>query len=167
MEENDKKNLYIETTIPSYATSRESTKILVLTRQVVTKRFWEEERRRYNLYTSQYTIDECSGGDSDAAKRRLEFLLDIPVVFPKTDEIARLADTYFKLLSIPERAKTDCFHLATCVVTKMDYLLSWNFTHLGFDTYIKVSEYNIKNGLWNTVLITPDYLFDADNNGEK
>jgi predicted nucleic acid-binding protein len=153
------KSLYIETTIPSYVTARESSKLLTATRQLLTKRFWEEERHHYRLYTSQYTIEECADGDPEAAKRRLDFLSKITVL-PKTEEIANLAKTYFEILSIPERAKTDCFHIATCVVNEINYLLSWNFTHLGFDTYIKVVNYNTKRELWTPVLITPDYLLN-------
>jgi hypothetical protein len=159
--EEAKKSLYIETTIPSYATSRGSSKVLMSTRQLVTKQFWEKERGNYRLYTSEYVIDECSDGDPEAARKRLDFLLGITVL-PKTDEIANLAQIYFKILPIPEKAKTDCFHLATCVISKIDYLLSWNFAHLSYDTYVKVTEYNIKHGLWTTVLISPDYLLDKE-----
>jgi hypothetical protein len=157
--ERQRKSLYIETTIPSYATSRDSSDFIALARQVITRKFWEEERSHFDLYTSQYVIDECSGGDKEAAKRRLDFLAGIHV-FPKTDEVADLANTYFKILSIPERAKEDCFHLATCVIAKMHYLLSWNLTHLGAETTYKILGYNAKYGLWNPTLISPDYLLE-------
>jgi hypothetical protein len=160
------KSLYIETTIPSYATSRESLDRITATRQLVTKRFWEEERIHYRLYTSQYVIEECSAGDPNASKKRIDFLSEITVL-PKTDKIANLAKTYFGILSIPERAKTDCFHLAACVINELNYLLSWNFTHLGFNTYIEVVRYNTDHGLWSPVLITPDYLLNPTNEEES
>ncbi|MDR3139363.1 MAG: type II toxin-antitoxin system VapC family toxin [Treponema sp.] len=163
--EDKKKTLYIETTIPSYATSRESSNLIIAARQLLTKRFWEEEREKYELYTSQYVIEECELGDPDAAKRRLDFISGITVL-PKTKEIANLAKIYLNLLQITERAKTDCFHLATCVISEIDYLLSWNCTHLGFGSYIKVLEYNTKHELWSPLLITPDYLFDLTNEEE-
>jgi hypothetical protein len=146
--EEQKKSLYVETTIPSYATSRGSSNLVTAARQFLTKRFWEEERENYDLYTSQYVIEECELGDKDAAKRRLEFIAGIPVI-PKTHDIAHLAQTYFSLLTIPEKARADCLHLAACVITKLDYLLSWNCTHLGFNTYVKVLEYNTRRGLWS------------------
>jgi hypothetical protein len=154
--ETDKKSLYIETTIPSYATSRASHDIVIAARQLLTKQFWEEERSNYELYTSQYTIDECALGDSEAALKRLSFLAGIPV-FPKTPEDFELAKIYFDLLQIPERAEADCFHLAVCVNQKINYLLSWNFTHLGFKSSIKMVEYNTKHGLWIPELVTPDH----------
>jgi hypothetical protein len=164
--EEQKKSIYIETTIPSYATSRGSSNIVTLARQFLTKKFWEEERSRFDLYTSQYTIDECSDGDPEAAQKRLDFLLGIPV-YPKTDEIEDLANLYFRVLFIPEKAKTDCFHLATCVITKVNYLLTWNLAHFGPETTKNVIEYNTKHGLWIPVLITPEYLLEIIGNEEK
>ena len=64
------------------------------------------------------------------------------------------------LLSIPDKAKIDCFHLATCVVAKIEYLLSWNCTHLGMHTFSKIQKYNIKQGLYTPLLITPEALLE-------
>ncbi|MDR2759376.1 MAG: type II toxin-antitoxin system VapC family toxin [Spirochaetaceae bacterium] len=163
---NEKKTLYIETTIPSYATSRESSNLVIAARQFLTKRFWEEEYDNYQLYTSQYVIDECKLGDPEAARRRLNFLLGIAVL-PRTKTITELAAAYFNLLKIPGRAKSDCFHLATCVIVKIDYLLSWNCTHLGFASYVKAVEYNNKRGLWTPLLVTPDYLLNLADHEEE
>jgi hypothetical protein len=157
--ENEKKSLYIETTIPSYATSRESRDIVTAARQIVTRQFWEEKRSSYDLYTSQYTIDECSLGDPQAALKRLDFISGI-AAFSKTPEDEKLAKMYLDVLQIPERSETDCFHLAVCVIHKLDYLLSWNFTHLGFNSYVKMAEYNVRHELWIPVLVTPDYFLN-------
>jgi hypothetical protein len=155
------KSVYIETTIPSLATARPSRDTIIAGRQASTLMFWENERDKYDLYVSQYVIDECALGDASAAERRLEFLQDIPVI-PKSDQIASLADTYQRLLGIPDRAKIDCFHLAACVVAEMDYLLSWNCTHLGIHTFVKTREYNEKNGLFTPLLLTPEALMETD-----
>jgi hypothetical protein len=44
-----KKSIYLETTIPSYATAKPSTDIIVAARQLLTNLFWEKERHKYNL----------------------------------------------------------------------------------------------------------------------
>ena len=155
------KSVYIETTIPSLATARPSRDTIIAGRQAFTLMFWENERDKYDLYVSQYVIDECALGDASAAERRLEFLQDIPVI-PNSDQIAALADTYQRLLVIPDRAKIDCFHLAACVVAEMDYLLSWNCTHLGIHTFVKIREYNEKHGLFTPLLLTPEALMETD-----
>jgi hypothetical protein len=156
-----KKSVYIETTIPSLITARTSRDLITAYRQDISKLFWENERNKYDLFISQYVFAECSDGDADAAKRRLELIKDISYI-PITEEIEELADEYFSRLGIPSKAKTDCFHLAVSVVGKINYLMSWNMTHLGGHSYNKVAEYNYKRSLWLPKMYTPDAIMDAE-----
>jgi hypothetical protein len=57
-----------------------------------------------------------------------------------------------------DRAKTDCTHLAACVIRHIDYLLTWNCTHLGPMSQKKVQHYNEQHGLWAPTLCTPEAL---------
>jgi hypothetical protein len=159
--EDGKKSVYIESTIPSYATARESKDVILAAHQAETKLFWGKERQKYDLYVSQYVIAECSLGDPDAARRRIELIRGITVL-PNSDELDKLAVIYQKLLNIPESAKTDCSHLAACVVNEVDYLLTWNCTHLGLNAYLAVRGYNEKQGLWIPLLVTPEYFITID-----
>ena len=133
--------------------------MIIAGRQAVTIFFWESERHKYDLYTSQYVMDECLQGDVEAAKRRLEFLRGIAII-PKSEQISELANEYQKLLNIPDKSKIDCFHLAVCVISEMDYLMSWNCTHLGINTFIKIQKYNERNNLFTPVLLTPEALLE-------
>jgi hypothetical protein len=126
--------------------------------------FWDEGRHKYDLYTSKFVIDECGKGDSDAAKRRLDFIYGIKLV-PENDNIVNLAKEYFSLLDIPLRAKTDCFHLAICVDAEIDYLLSWNCTHIGTRSYALVYEYNKRRGLHTPMFFTPETLMVFEREG--
>jgi hypothetical protein len=150
-----KKSVYIETTIPSLITARPSRSISGLFRQQIARDFWEYERHKYDLYISIYVWEECEKGDEEAAKRRLELIKDIPQI-PKTKETDELAEEYFAFLQIPQKAKTDCSHLAICVVNKMDVLLSWNLTHLGDVAFNKVVEYNTRRNLRTPSMLDPD-----------
>jgi hypothetical protein len=151
----DKKSVYIETTIPSIITARQSKDITIAYHQEITKYFWENERRKYDLCISEYVLEECSKGDPIAANRRMDLLSGIPF-YSKDNETETLAAEYFEYLNIPYRAKTDCFHLAVCVVHKINYLLSWNMTHLGNTTYSKIVLYNGTHDLWLPELLAPD-----------
>jgi hypothetical protein len=153
----DKKSVYIETTIPSYATAKASRDIIKAARQTITQLFWENARQNYDLYISQYVIDECSKGDTEAAQRRLSFIEGLSLI-NKSEKIEELACIYQRLLDIPEKAKADSFHLADCVDAKIDYLLSWNFNHLSFVSYGKLLVYNQEHGLPTPFLITPEML---------
>ena len=157
--EGEKKSLYIESTIPSYATARMSRDIITAGRQLATKLFWENERHKYHLYISQYVVDECIRGDPEAAQKRLDFISGIESL-GKSKQLDELAAIYQKILQIPDKAKTDCYHLATCVKANIHYLLSWNCTHLGFVSYEKVKRYNNNNGLWMPFLVKPDDLME-------
>ena len=152
-----KKSLYLESTIPSYLTARESKDVIKAARQSMTKLFWEQEKDKYRLVISQYVVSECKLGDSVAAQKRLAFIAGIPVL-EGSDNVDKLASIYQKLLGVPEKAKTDCFHLAICVVAKVDFLLSWNCAHLGLNAYLTIRNYNEKHMLWTPLLVTPEYF---------
>ncbi len=150
-----RKSVYIETTIPSLVTARPSRDIGELFRQQVARDFWEFERQKYDLYISTYVWEECEKGDKEAAKRRLELIKDIPQI-PKSKETDELAEEYFVFLQIPQKAKTDSSHLAICAINRIDFLLSWNLTHLGDIAFNKVVEYNTRRNLWTPELLDPD-----------
>jgi predicted nucleic acid-binding protein len=152
-----KESLYIETTVPSYATARDSLDVLKLHRQVITRAFWQDERHRFSLCTSRAVLNECAKGDPDAAQRRKEFMGDI-LVYPVTDAENALAAEYQRLLRVPARAKIDCVHLAVCVTNKIDYLMTWNCTHLGTVAQVAIKGYNDQRGLWVPKLVTPENI---------
>jgi predicted nucleic acid-binding protein len=160
----EKPSLYIETTIPSYATAWDSLDLLKLHRQVVTRAFWRDERHRFSLCTSMAVLNECADGDPDAAQRRKEFLGAI-LVHPVIDAEIALAAEYQRLLGIPDRAKLDCVHLAVCVTNKIDYLMTWNCGHLGTVAQTAIMEYNGKCGLWVPKLVTPENINETIQRG--
>jgi len=82
---------------------------------------------------------------------------DIPV-FPVTSTEDAIAAEYQRLLGIPVRARADCVHLAVCVTNRVDYLLTWNCTHLGTVAQAAVTEYNNRRGLWVPKLVTPETI---------
>jgi hypothetical protein len=165
--EGERKSLYVESTIPSYATARESANALNLLRQAQTRAFWDQERRKYTLYVSEDVLDECAKGDPEAALRRRDFLKGI-VVLQKEEGLDELAAIYKKLLGIPDRAEADCSHLAYCVLGKIDYLLTWNCAHLGPEAQRRAQSYNDAHGLWTPTLVTPEtiYITEEKNYGQ-
>jgi len=146
-------SIYLETTIPNYATAKPSSDIIITTRQLLTNLFWEKERHKYKLLISQFVIDECSKGNREASQRRLKFLygveqLEIP------DGLDVLAGIYQKLLNIPSKAKYDCLHFAYCVLGKIDHILSWDFTHFGKTAQNKIRTFNDSHSLKTPNLIS-------------
>ena len=64
--------IYLETTIPSYLTSRPSRDLIVAGHQQVTREWWEGRRDAFQLYASQLVIDEVSAGDRPPHSNGLE-----------------------------------------------------------------------------------------------
>lgn len=157
--------VYIETTIPSYATARFSRDIVIAARQQTSREWWETARFKYEIYISEIVIAECRMGDPESAKKRLDLLSGIKIL-KLTDNINSLAGEYIKLLNIPEKARLDAYHLAFAVLNEMDYLLTWNCTHMAQGEIIsKLKNYNRKNNLFESILLTPDELMGRDNYG--
>jgi predicted nucleic acid-binding protein len=144
-----------------YITAKDSQDVLKLFRQTIARKFWEDVRSKYDLYVSEFVIAECSRGDPSAAKKRIDLLNGIPLL-PITGKIIQLAPVYQALLSIPEKARLDAFHLAVAAAHEMDYILSWNFAHMGIESYGILLKYNDTIGTKTPLLITPELLLDAE-----
>lgn len=123
-----KPKVYLETTIPSYLTAWPSRDLIKAAQQQITHEWWQN-RGKFELYVSQIVIREASGGDTVAAARRLEVLTDIDVL-EVTREANALARELIVCNSLPPRAVFDALHIAVSVTNGLDYLLTWNCTHI-------------------------------------
>jgi hypothetical protein len=72
--------VYIETTIPSYLTARPALQVIQAGHQLSTRRWWEEYRGSFELFTSLVTIQEAREGDQEAAEKRLDSLKDVALL---------------------------------------------------------------------------------------
>lgn len=116
-----KARLYLETTIPSYLTSRPSRDLIIAGHQQVTREWWEKRRRAFQLYISQLVVDEAKAGDPVAARERLNTLQDLPLL-DITPEVTELASGILESGIIPRKAATDAAHIAISAVTAW---ISW------------------------------------------
>jgi predicted nucleic acid-binding protein len=153
-------SVYIETTIPSYLTAWRSPELSMAAKQQTTRQWWDERREQF---ISDAVLLEASGGDPSAAKRRLEILDGIPVLSPQP-EVDEIALSLIDRLALPKHAIADAAHIAICVVHGMDYLLTWNCTHIANATYQPII--NVACGVFGysmPVICTPDQLMGDEN----
>ncbi len=151
-------SVYLETTIPSYLAARPSGMQAVAADQQSTHAWWSAERKRYALYTSIFVADEAAKGDAEAAARRLGYLDGIRHL-TVTAEVAPLATDLARLLRLPKRAVMDASHLAMCVLHRIDYLLTWNCTHLANPVLQKeLVEFCSYHDYFIPILCTPESL---------
>lgn len=150
--------VYIETTIPSYLTAHRSHQEPMASHQRMTQEWWDQERMRFRLYSSIAVRAEISKGDTAAAARRLKVMADIPEL-EITAEVQPLADSIVQILQLPPKAKMDATHVAFAIVHRMDYLLTWNCTHMANASLQKtLFEYCTYHHLHMPVICTPELL---------
>jgi len=124
-----KPRIYIETSIPSYLTARRSRDLIATANQELTQEWWETRRDDFYLVISEFVLREASAGDPIAASNRLAAIAGIPEL-NVTDEVGLLARILIEQIPIPEKAQLDAFHIAVAAVHGIDYLLTWNCTHI-------------------------------------
>jgi hypothetical protein len=98
-------------------------------RQQITREWWDTRRNDFELFISQLVIYEARAGDASAAARRLEVLEGITLL-EFSDDANALSKLLVRELSLPARAESDAVHIALAVVNGIDYLLTWNCTHI-------------------------------------
>ena len=107
---------------------------------------------------SQLVLDESSQGDNDAATRRLTALAGISIL-STTDESRVLAQRFLELGLIPAKAIEDAIHVAIATTHGMDYLLTWNCTHIAnAEMALAIEKACQTQGFVCPVICTPEEL---------
>jgi len=91
--------------------------------QSATLEWWQTQRKRFELFTSQLVLDEAAAGHPDAADRRLLSLKNIPIL-PLTEAATDLAELFINEGALPHKASDDALHLALAAYHNVDYLLT-------------------------------------------
>ncbi len=113
----------------SYATAWPSKDIQIAAVQAQAKDWWQIERPKFELVTSQLTLDEAAAGDPVAAKDRLSILDGLPIM-PITLDAQLLADKILAGHMMPQKAAADALHVALAALARVDYLLTLNCKHI-------------------------------------
>lgn len=121
--------VYIETSVISYLIARPSSDVRVAAAQVATMDWWETRRSNFDTYVSELIVAEAERGDPTAAKQRLDAIRDIPRL-EVTAAARGLARVLLQEGAVPHSVEVDAYHIATAAVNGMDYLLTWNCTHI-------------------------------------
>ncbi|QYK46895.1 MAG: type II toxin-antitoxin system VapC family toxin [Phycisphaeraceae bacterium] len=149
-----KPTVYLETSVVSYVAARPSRDIVVAAQQQLTHEWWNTRRSDFELVIS----DEASAGDPDAAARRLKFLSGLRVLRP-TDADASLAQALVARLSLPRRAAIDALHIAIAAANNVQYLLTWNCSHIANAVHRPgIQSVCVESGLSPPLICTPQEL---------
>jgi len=124
-----KAKVYIETSVISYLTARPCNDLRAMANQNVTIEWWETQRRNYDVFISEFVIAEASLGHPDAINRRIEVISDL-MELQATEEVRILGQELIRCHALPANAEIDAYHVAIATVNGIEYLLTWNCTHI-------------------------------------
>ena len=100
-------------------------------------------------------------GDSEAAQKRLKIIADLPK--PSiTEAVKTLAKALISEGPIPPKAEIDAYHIAVAAVNGVEYLLTWNCTHIGNAIMRpKIEEVCRQQGFEPPIICTPQELMEG------
>jgi len=124
-----KKNVYIETTVVSYFTSKPSRDLMIAGHQEATRELWEKLPIKYKTFVSALVFQEAGKGDQNQAEMRMAAIANFPML--DIDHEARsLAGKIIAKKGIPREYPEDALHIAVAAVHGIDVIVTWNFLHL-------------------------------------
>jgi predicted nucleic acid-binding protein len=156
-----KPTVYIETSVVSYLTARPSRDLIVAGHQQVTADWWAEVLPSVAAFVSELVLEEAAKGDENAAAQRLARIEVFPVL-EAVGEVDGLAREYASALQLPDKALADAYHMALATWHGMDYVVSWNCTHIASGRVQKVL-LGVNNGMGfqTPILCTPEELMEV------
>jgi len=123
-----KPKVYVETTVVSYLTAWPSRDLVRAAHQQVTREWWTT-RDKFDLFVSQFVLDEAAAGDEDAAAQRLAALQEVALL-DVTEDAILLAEKLVAGDGLPAKARVDALHVAMATAPGMNYLLTRNCKHI-------------------------------------
>jgi len=156
-----KPTVYIETTVISYLTAKPSRDLIIAAHQQITHDWWDLALPHFDVFVSPIVLEEISRGDTQAAELRLETVSSFSVLEVLL-EVRNLAESYFAAIEIPEKAGADSYNLALAAWHGMDFMVSWNCTHIVSGRVKKIIEkINYEYGIRTPIVCTPEELMEV------
>lgn len=155
-----KPTVYIETSVLSYLAARPSNDLRAMSNQATTLEWWETQKPKYELVASEFVIAEAGLGNPEAAERRLAAIEGI-LELQATEAVRVLGRALISRSALPAKAEIDAYHVAIAAVNGIEYLLTWNCTHIANAiTRPKIEATCRALGYEPPVICTPDELME-------
>jgi len=119
----------VESSVIGYLASRPSRDTITAARQGITQDWWASALNEFDLFVSTVVVNEVGSGDSAAAAERQRAVAELPVL-DLNDEAQTLAASLITEGAVPAEYPEDALHIALATVHGMDFLVTWNFTHI-------------------------------------
>jgi len=136
--------------------------LIISAHQKQTRDWWDTQRRHFDLRTSEVVVLEASAGNPAEAAKRIAVLKQLPLL-NLTASADELAIALVKAGPIPHQSARDALHVAVAAVNGMDYLVTWNCTHLANAALrAKIEEVCRKSNFSAPIICTPEELLVSE-----
>ena len=125
----EKRKVYVETSVISNLTARPSHNPIDAAAQISSHAWWSGAMDRFDLFASHLVEKEVANGDPEAAGRRLSVVRELRIL-PIDERMYDLAEQLLAATAVPRTSYDDAVHIATAAVCGMDYLVTWNCSHI-------------------------------------
>ena len=154
----ERPSVYLDTSIPSYLTSRPARDWPLKRYQWVTCLFWNTHRSRFEMRISPLVMKEAKNGDPEAARLRVELIASLPSLEVLGD-VERLCALILKRTGLPNSAEADAQHVAIAATHGIDFLATWNCKHLANPSITpKVAHACERAGFRSPEICTPEVI---------
>lgn len=155
-----KLKLYLETSVISFQIARPARELHLLVKQQYTNDWWETIEQ-YEVFLSQAVREEIEKGNPQASQRRLELVANFPLV-TRTPPVDDLVEVLVNENIIPAKVRMDAVHIALAAVHELDFLVTWNQTHLAnVLTRRRMEQVIQRQGFIPPQIVTPEELLFA------
>ena len=153
--------VYIETSFISYLTSRPSSHITLLARQESARAVWDLRGEGFVPYISKIVLDEVSKGDPNRAQQRID-ICEMATLIKHSAAAESLAQQLIDNNAVPQTEPEDAIHIAIATLAQMDFILSFNFSHMvGAQAKFALQTTIAKLGFRPPLLITAEDLLEV------
>jgi predicted nucleic acid-binding protein len=154
--------VYVETSVISYLVARPSlSSVRVAANQETTREWWQTRRERFELFVSAVVVGEAQRGDPAVASARMEVIRELRLA-QVTPEALNLAEALIAGAGVPRKANEDALHIAIAATNGLDYLLTWNCTHIANAVTIpRVNFICRTHGFEPSLIYTPQELMEG------
>ena len=140
--------------------ARPSRDLLIAAHQQVTHEWWQVVPLRFELWVSEFVLEEIRKGDPEAAAQRLALVEGLPIL-RLTEEARALIQIYLRRSGLHPDARVDLAHIALTVVHEIDCLVTWNCAHIANPQVVRrLAEVNREMDLFMPLILTPEAFLE-------
>ncbi len=156
------KNIFISLPLVVITNQFENNALVIAGRQEITRDKWPKINDSFESYISVLVLQEAEQGNPDAAQKRLDAISDLPVL-AISDEAEKLSSILITDGPIPDKNPEDALHIAIATVNGIDYLVTWNFTHINnAQMKFKITKIIEKQGYQCPIICSPEELLGEE-----